>query len=325
MVATSAIIVKSGNVNATQAIDLNLLILTDNITADDFSTIESNLRSEMDSILKSHNLQTGTINFTIGSDSQKQRYASNFFPESDLVHSSLLDLCGLMASTVGSNRALNVAFVDDVGDEGTAGISVGLPGSPMVDGSPISCVVAALQGNTDFANNTQGINILHEGSHLMGMTHTTESEGTYFDLFNDTPECRANQFDTNNDGIVDDAECASQDGRNYMFWSEGGLNMSSAQAWTLRRHPLFYPATSTPSPTPTPAPSPTPPPSGGTSDSLEAAIDANDNGVIDDEEIKTAIQIWVLGDTVPGTDGMTISDESIMSLITLWVTGAAIA
>ncbi len=313
-ISDAGIIVKSGNANSPQAIDFNLLILTNNITASDYASIESNLRSEMDAILSPHNLQVGSINFTQGTASQIQQYSSTLFPEEDLINAELLEVCELMDSTVGATRALNVAFVDEVGDDSTAGISTGLPGSPMVDGSPISCVVAALQGDTDFSNNTQGINLLHEGSHLMGMVHTTESEGTFFDLFDDTPECNADQFDDNGDGEVDDFECASADGRNYMFWLGGGLNMSNDQAWTLRRHPLFYPVSAQ-----------TTPPSNNNDNNLEKALDSNDNNFIDDIEIKSAIQYWILSEVVPGTDAETIDDRTMLNLIQQWVTGKAIS
>jgi len=312
-ISDAGIIVKSGNINEAQAIDFNILVLTNEISSPDYNTIENNLRSEMNSILNQHNLQAGSFNFFEASASQIQRYSSTFFPEEDLINSGLQDICELMSDEVGTSRALNIAILDFVGDDGTAGISTGLPGSPMVDGSPISCVVAALQGNSDFSSNTQGINFLHEGSHLMGMVHTTESEGTFFDLFNDTPECRANQFDTNNDGTVDDFECEDQDGKNFMFWSEGGLNMSNDQAWTLRRHPLFYPLSAQ-----------TTPPSTNDDNSLEVALDNNGNNRIDDVEIKGAIQHWILSESVPGTAGETIDDSTMLALIQQWITGETI-
>jgi hypothetical protein len=240
-ISDAGIIVRSGDVDVTQAIDINLFVLTDEVSASDFDTIEREVRREMDSILAPRNMRLGNVNFTTGSAAQKQRFSTTVFGEEDLINVELLELCQAMGDEIGYTRALNVALVDFVGDDGTAGIATGLPGSPMVEGSPISCVVAALQDDSNFSANTQGINILHEGAHLMGMTHTTESEGTFFDLFADTPECSAAQFDTDNDGEVSDPECENADGNNFMFWSEGGLEMSPDQAWTLRRHPLFYP------------------------------------------------------------------------------------
>lgn len=237
----AGIVVRSGNVDGPQAIDFNLLVLTNSISSGSFEAIERELRNEMNSVLNPHNLQAGEFSFVEATAPQKQRFASAFFPEADLTDPILLEICSLMSETVGNTRALNVALVDFVGDDGTAGIASALPGTALVNDSPISCIIAALQGDTNFSTNTQGINILHESAHLMGLTHTTEEEGTFFDIFDDTAQCVASQFDANGDGIVDDTECQSVDGNNFMFWSEGGLQMSADQAWTFRRHPLFYP------------------------------------------------------------------------------------
>ena len=64
-------------------------------------------------------------------------------------------------------------------------------------------------------------------------------------MLEDTPECPANQYDGDDDGVVDQFECENVGGDNYMFWGSEGLTtdfvMSEDQAWALRRHPLFYP------------------------------------------------------------------------------------
>ncbi len=65
--------------------------------------------------------------------------------------------------------------------------------------------------------------------------------------------------------------------------------------------------------------------SGDPSTSLAEALDANDNGVLDDSEIENAITLWVLGDTVPGTDGETIGDDEMIDLIAMWITGASVS
>ncbi len=60
----------------------------------------------------------------------------------------------------------------------------------------------------------------------------------------DTPECDADRYDDDGNGIVDQYECERADGSNYMFWGSEGLTtefvISEEQAWVLRRHPLFY-------------------------------------------------------------------------------------
>lgn len=62
----------------------------------------------------------------------------------------------------------------------------------------------------------------------------------------------------------------------------------------------------------------------GDAQSLTVALDVNANGTLEDAEINQAIQYWILGQTVPGTDE-TISDAKIRELIQLWITGAPIS
>lgn len=62
---------------------------------------------------------------------------------------------------------------------------------------------------------------------------------------------------------------------------------------------------------------------GATGVSIEFVCDANDNDRIDDSEIMTCVEFWVLNQIVPGT-GEVISDEKIMFLIELWVTNGSI-
>ena len=98
-----------------------------------------------------------------------------------------------------------------------------------------------MDGVYNWNENDAGLTIIHEGAHFMGLVHTTEEEGETFDLFTDTPECRASEFDSNGDGLVEDFECDGvADGDNFMFWLEGGPEISAGQAWAMRRHPFFY-------------------------------------------------------------------------------------
>jgi len=66
------------------------------------------------------------------------------------------------------------------------------------------------------------------------------------------------------------------------------------------------------------------PGNGDGDDSIETALDENDNDVIDDAEMARAIELWVRGDPVPGTGGLVIDDDKIFELIALWVQGAPI-
>ncbi|MGQ9478040.1 MAG: Ig-like domain-containing protein [Candidatus Bipolaricaulia bacterium] len=58
--------------------------------------------------------------------------------------------------------------------------------------------------------------------------------------------------------------------------------------------------------------------------SLEAALDTNNNGTLEDSEILTAIGYWVSGEAVPGTGGKTIGDAEMLRLIQLWISGESV-
>ena len=96
--------------------------------------------------------------------------------------------------------------------------------------------------------------LLHELGHFVGLAHTSEADGRVFDVLGDTPRCEAERHDgagpNAKDGVVDERECADGGGaNNVMFWSAevgaGPWTLTPAQAWVLRRHPLFYPADTT--------------------------------------------------------------------------------
>ena len=53
---------------------------------------------------------------------------------------------------------------------------------------------------------------------------------------------------------------------------------------------------------------------------LAQALDLNTNDLLDDGEIRKAIQYWILGETVPGTS-QTIDDPTIRNLIKMWIQG----
>jgi len=67
-----------------------------------------------------------------------------------------------------------------------------------------------------------------------------------------------------------------------------------------------------------PAPSPFP---GG---SIAEALDTNNNSVLDESEVRAAIQMWILGETVPGT-GQTISDPQMREFISMWILGTPVS
>lgn len=74
----------------------------------------------------------------------------------------------------------------------------------------------------------------------------------------------------------------------------------------------------------TPAPDPAPAPKKQETQSLVQVLDKNDNEIIGDKEIMTAIAYWVSGKNVPGA-GKPVSDKAIDTLIHLWVVGDPIS
>jgi len=75
--------------------------------------------------------------------------------------------------------------------------------------------------------------------HLLGLNHTSESDGSAFDFLADTFECDPSN-DTDGDGIVDQFECV--DGANFMFHDTDNTGLSEDQGNLLAGHPLFQPA-----------------------------------------------------------------------------------
>lgn len=63
---------------------------------------------------------------------------------------------------------------------------------------------------------------------------------------------------------------------------------------------------------------------GGSPIPVEIALDLNQNDLLDDAEILQAIQLWIKGEAVPGTE-QTLSDEDMTSLIRLWIAGESLS
>ena len=241
-------IVRSGDVDVWQSIDINLWVLTDELATDNAqNTFADTIRASMNTTLNPHQLEVGQIDFLVASDSQYDDFSFPYIDDED--DSSLRDVCLEMSRASKPERALNVAIVegfDEASAEGdTAGIAMNAGNAGvMLDTSSFSCVVVSYEAYGDDFD-AQAANILHEAGHFMSLPHTTESDGEFFDIFDDTPECDAQDFDSDDDGFVDDFECDIVGGaNNLMFWSGepeyAPFILSDEQAWVLRRHPLFY-------------------------------------------------------------------------------------
>lgn len=247
--AEAFVVTRSGNMGCPQALDLNLWVLSEDSDINEFESqeeLEENLRVAVESVWGQHDLYLGEVNFIEADDEQREAFAS-------VDEEGMGEACIEMFELVGEDaRALNVILVDELrdeegeGDYSTMGIS-SAPGTLWVGDSPNTCALAAWEPH-EGDQVELGMTIIHEGSHFMGMMHTSEADGMIFDVLGDTDECAADDFDENGDEEVDADECADAGGANYLFWgpNSGATDMTEDQAWVLRRHPLFYPVAEAP-------------------------------------------------------------------------------
>ena len=88
----------------------------------------------------------------------------------------------------------------------------------------------------------------HEMGHQLGLFHTTEKEGTVFDILSDTPECSSSSQDNDSNGTVNAEECDEFGGGNLMFWTSWSSasrsagkkqeTLSSHQQYVLKYSPI---------------------------------------------------------------------------------------
>lgn len=239
-------LIRSGEADCPQVMDLNLWMLSEDgdiSDAENYEEVEAQLREAFEAVLGRYDLALGTVNFIEASAEEQATYAQ-------VSEEGMGEACIELYEKVGDeSRALNVLVVDALVEEGaedsdyfTFGISPA-PGTLAVADSPNSCALAAWEAHEGDLTE-MGMTIVHEGSHFIGLQHTTEEDGQLFDILSDTAECTAEDYDADGDDTVDADECADADGENYIFWgpNSGATGMTADQAWVLRRHPLFHPA-----------------------------------------------------------------------------------
>ncbi|PKL75684.1 MAG: hypothetical protein CVV27_14125 [Candidatus Melainabacteria bacterium HGW-Melainabacteria-1] len=239
-------IVRSGAIQGKQFLDLSLWILSHNKTLHQpqhQKKYADQIRSQINRIIQPHGLQLGKVEVKLGTPAMIKAYSRLKTTDDDRIET---DVCTQLAKGSDSYRQLNVGIVDAIlpspqdiaNDTGeNTGFALGLPGMLPLPDALWSCVLVAY----DPEDEHQGGTLWHEASHLMGLSHTSEQDGLSFDPLTDTPECPAEDYDTDEDGLVDEEECVDLDATNYMFWQGNGKAMTRQQAWVLRRHPFFYP------------------------------------------------------------------------------------
>lgn len=120
---------------------------------------------------------------------------------------------------------------DGAGNGQISGISNCLPGAVGVPGTKCSAVIVAFRASPQEDATT----IVHELGHFIGLEHTTELDGSYFDTLGDTPECT-------NTGKSSLSSCP--DFTNLMFptsiaQEDRSVVVSPTQARVMHASPLY--------------------------------------------------------------------------------------
>jgi len=132
-------------------------------------------------------------------------------------------------------QSIHVLLTNDLDfGEGTWGIASGIPGAATRTGTRASGVALAISEGT--LADMDGLALLHEVGHFVGLNHTTEIVGGFVDALTDTPNC-AGTLDIERPETLD--RCADKD--NLMFptlWSPA-VRMSASQRLIFRGSPTY--------------------------------------------------------------------------------------
>ena len=245
-VATTAqAIVKGDAAGAAQVLDVTFWVATSSDEVADEAgraNIETIFRERADDIFGPFDLGIGTVRFIDAPAEITAEFGDLQLPTNG-IDTSQRQLCQAMSDTFGQDRSLHFVIIDRVVDPDdpfgtTLGNAAGIPGATVLEDSSTSCVVVTANAE-DFTLAQNATTAWHEAGHLLGLFHTSESDGGAFDIIGDTPECSID-FDTNDDGIVEADECP--DGMNFMFHDTDATDISAEQAFVVGGNPLFQPA-----------------------------------------------------------------------------------
>jgi hypothetical protein len=202
------------------------------------------LMDTLSNTLANHSVLLGDVKYydVSGADAQKYTYV-------DVDHDAWsvdehAELIALSAQLPPSNKGLNVFFVQAFSGWGLLGKAGGIPGPPLAHGTWRSGVVVSLIDYYEYQGQI-GVPLTaeataHEVGHQLGLFHTTEQTGDFFDPIQDTPQC-PKTHDYNNDGVVDPQECEGLGGDNLMFWAASfQTGLSSGQKFVVHRNASMY-------------------------------------------------------------------------------------
>ncbi len=174
------------------------------------------------------------------------------------------------------------------------------PPSPPTGTSPCEIQFMTLKPNTEITGP-----LLTPGNYMV-WTSTAGPNRT----FNNWQSVGPYEFRSGHDYMIIMDEETARNGRVDMLTLDNGMLEASAY-YINEANSIEFAVTVCPQ-------GPVGAPPGG--DTIEISLDSNGNDVMDDTEIRQAIQYWILGQTVPGTN-QTISDAKIRELIQKWILG----
>jgi|GEM_PF-2323808 len=215
--------------------------LANTATDADSRRLESDWRPALQRMLGPHALHIGVFS---AKSNAAERFAT-LQNEDDIDNA-----CLAMRRTAPSHLPLFVGLVPAIiltdeesgghgGEDETSGLAP-QPGNIYDEASPNGCIFIASEPWRDGSLNDAELheilaaNLVHELGHFAGLTHPTDIDGVTFDLLQDTPVCRRD----------DHLDCTRAEGSANVMFHSGGIEnfpytLTEAQAWVLRRHPLF--------------------------------------------------------------------------------------
>ena len=243
--ATATALVKRSTQSplATGKIDLNLFFVGMPGISASTAPANANFNTIFDAVKKTWS----QVGIGIGNVTYNDLTGADLARFQDLQDTDLGDLMKRSATPNARDNALNVFFVHSISGGTLAGYiilgeSAGIPGVPLrgTSGSGLAVTTADFPGGlVDIADTW-----VHEGSHWLGLFHTTESAGTAFDPLPDTPECHATPNDIDGNGIMEPQECVNFDAGNEMFWTSAPSiphsHLSPNQQFVLLRNPAVH-------------------------------------------------------------------------------------